>query len=505
MIEALPIKLLTDTDAPIFGNLNVALGKLARVGLPVASSIVVTPPHLKLKTILEHYDFGSKEVFEQSLTLVKKEINSIPVPQILEKETKKHKNFLLNGEVYKGTKSLWQALLQNWIEEIKRRIWHGGFYPGVTEDLNPQVVTFTRKLKSFGKAFFDPLQDDVVIKVDSHSLHPMDQKQILEIVNLANKKLFIPKEYEWILDNGIKLSRVLPYTPVSSTFLIPEVSTYDTPGVGKAGVGKGMPEVRSVVKVFLDLSTGFTIEKNVDGVYIDSGKICNLEKPQDSFENLVFKLVESAISFPMQPVLFKLADIAENQGKIRGALRLLHQKSLLDPLIDALDFARHKKNLLNVHIVVPFVRSLNEFLQLKRNLAVKKLSRKRSMQLWLEICVPENIINLEQYLLVGLDGVVINLDELIAHLNGFDVKEENLAFYKYQVDGLIKFLEDGVKLLHKSKIRFLATGSIVLNTEVLHFLIDKGVYGVVIERYEVHSVYGLLNQVEKRIILRRSS
>ncbi|MBI2599964.1 hypothetical protein HYW43_03525 [Candidatus Daviesbacteria bacterium] len=500
MIEVLPIKLLTDTDGPIFGNLNVALGKLARAGLPVASGIVVTPPHLKLKTILEHYDFGSKEIFEQSLTLVKRELNATPVPQVLEKETKKQREFFINGKVYKNIKSAWQVLLQIWIGEIKGRIWNGGFYPGVTENLDPQIIIFTKELKSFGKAFFDSLQDDVAIKTEFGKPHPLDQKQIVEIVNLSNKKLFIPQEYEWILDQGVKLVKVLPYTPVSGTSLIPGVSTYDKPGVGKS-----MPEVRSVVKVFLDLSTGLTIEKNVDGAYIDSGKIFNLEKPQDSFENLVFKLVETSLSFPMQPVFFKLADIAENQGKVRGALRLLHQKSLLDPLLDALDFARHKKDLLNIHIVVPFVRSLNEFLQLKRDLAVRKLSRKRSLQVWMEVCVPENIINLEQYLLAGLDGVVLNLDELIAHLNGFDIKEENLAFLKLQVEGLIKFLEDGVKLLHKSKIKFLAVGSILLNPDVLHFLIDKGVYGVVVERYEAHSAYDLLNQVEKRIILARAS
>lgn len=497
MIEILPIKLLTDTDAPIFGNLNVALGRLARIGLPVASGIVVTPPHLKLKTILEHYDFGSKEIFEQSLSLVNKEINSVPVPQILEKETEKQKRLLLNGKVHKSTKSVWQALLQIWIEEIKRRIWQEGFYPGVTENLDPQIVTFIHKLKSSGKAFFDPIQDDVIIKIESGSLHPIDQKKIVDTVNLANKKLFIPKEYEWVLDQGIKLTKILPFTPT------PVILNGVKRSEASSTVGT-QDDNKSVVKVFLDLSAGLSIEKNVDGVYIDSGKIFNLEKAQDSFENLVFKLVETSLAFPMQPVLVKLADLIEGQGKVRGTLRLLHQKSLLDPLVEALDFARHKKNLLNIHIVIPFVRGLNEFLQLKRDLAVKKLSRKRSLQVWMEICVPENIINLEQYLLAGLDGVILNLDELISHLNGFDIKDESLAFYKHQIDGLIKFLEDGIKLLHKSKIKFLAFGSVVLNTDVLNFLVDKGVYGIVIEKYEAHSAYELLYQNEKRVILRKS-
>src|SRR3989338_11009015 len=107
MLEILPIKLLSNNDALIFGKLNVALGKLARAGLPVAAGVAVTPPELHLKTILEHFDFGHKEIFEQSLTLVKKEINSTPPPEVLTREIGKHKQFLVNGKIIKSVKKLW--------------------------------------------------------------------------------------------------------------------------------------------------------------------------------------------------------------------------------------------------------------------------------------------------------------------------------------------------------------------------------------------------------------
>ena len=97
MIEVLPIRVLADTDSQIFGSLNVALAKLLRADIPVAFGIVITSPSLKLKTVLEHYDFGIKEIFEQTLTLVKKEINTTPVPEILIREVGKHKHFLLNS------------------------------------------------------------------------------------------------------------------------------------------------------------------------------------------------------------------------------------------------------------------------------------------------------------------------------------------------------------------------------------------------------------------------
>lgn len=496
MIEVLPIRLLTEEDAPIFGSLSMALGKLFRAGLPVSQGLVVTAPNLKLKTTLEHHDFGTKEVLEQSLTLVKKEINSIPAPAILSQELGKQKHFFLKGEKIKSAKNLWLALLSFWLEEIKNRLWNNGFYVGITEDLDPQVVTFFKKIDSFGSAYFDPLQDDVVINTKFGNLHPRDLKKIVDLVKLANKNLLIPYQYEWILDKEIKLVKVLPYTPI-----IPDSSTIiPIPAV----VTTSNDRKQSAVKVFFDLSTGFTIEKNIDGVYIASEKIFDLNKPRESFDNLAFKIVESALTFPNSPVLVKLADKSEGMGKVRGTYRLLHQQSLLTPLVEVLDFARHKKGLTNVHIVIPFVRTAQEFIQLKRELAVKKLMRKNSLKLFLELAVPENIINLENYFLAGLDGVVLNLDELIGYLNGFDGLQEDLLFYKNEVDGLIIFLANAIKLLHKAKIPFISYGTLALYPKVLDFLVEKGVYGIVVERYEAHSAHELLYQTEKRMVLRKS-
>lgn len=496
MIEILPIKSLTDEDSPIFGSLNVSLGKLYRAGLPVSNGIVITPPEFKLKAILEHYDFGAKEVFEQSLTLVKKEINSIPVPEDLKKETNKHKHFFLNETIVKSQKDLWKLLLNIWIEQIKNRLWKDGFHKGITEGLYPLVVVFLSKLESFGSVYFDPVSDDTVINIKLGKPHPSDLKKLDEIVLDANKKLFIPHEYEWIEDRGIKLVGVKPYTP--------NPAIINTPILSQSNEKFTLSGAKSAVKVFLDLSTGFTIEKNVESIYIVGEKIFDLNKPKDSFEDLVFRLVESAQTFPFSPILFKLADKSEGMGKVRGSLRLLHQQSLFNPMIDALDFVRHKKGLTNIHIVVPFVRGVSEFLQIKRELSIKKLMRKNSLQLWLEAAVPENIINLEDYLIAGLDGVVLNLDELISHLNGFDVTQEELLFYKNEAKGLMKFLEDALKLLHKDKIPFIAYGSLSLYPEILDFLVESGVYGIIVERYEASSIHEFLHQAERKLVLRRS-
>lgn len=508
MIDILPIRLLTQEDIPIFGPLPVSLGKLERAGLQVGKGIAVALLDFKLRTIMEHFDFGTKEIFEQSLSLVKKEIYSQQVPEILLKETKAQKKFYISmdEQIIDSQRKLWEKLLDAWILEIKRRLWRDGFYPGITQNLPAQVVIFIKKIESSGISFFDPILDDTVINIKSGKPHPNELKKIDELVRLANKKLFMPFEYEWIVDAGLKLVGLKPYTPVFPEMYLPGSSSHTRTGRGPLdqwfGLGR---QARSTIKVILDLSTGFTIEKDVDGVYIASEKIFDLNKPQDSFEDLVYKTVEASITFPSSPVFFKLADMSEGMGKVRGSLRLLHQKSLFDPLLEALNFIRHKKGLLNVHIVIPFVRGVGELLQVKRELATKKLMRKNSLQIWMEAAIPENIINIEDYLETGIDGVIINLDELAAYFGGFDHIQQELTFYKKEVKGLTRFLEDGLKLLHKSKVPFISYGSLNLYPEVLDFLVEKGVYGIILERYEAPSAKELLHQVEKRLILRKNS
>lgn len=500
MIEILPIKTLRDEDANIFGKLNVLLGKLSRLDIPVADGIVVTPPTLHLKTTLEHFDFGHREIFEQSLTLVKKEIEKTVVPEILEKESKGHINFLVNSEKIKGVKKLWLVLLNSWIDQIKQKLWKDGFYPGIAESLDPYVVIFAKNARSFGQAFYELELDETIIDIKSGQFLPLESKKLDDLVQLANKRLLIPHKYEWVSDRGLKITKVLPYTPST-------VIASDSEAISSMNGIASLPpaprnDVKSAIKVFLDLSKGLTVE-NADGVFISSEKIFDLNKPQSSFEELIFKLVEAGTTFSGSPVLMKLADMSEGMGKVRGTLRLLHQKSLLDPLCEAILFARNKKDLLNIHIVIPFVRGVNELQQIKRELAVKKLMRKNSLQQWLEIAVPENIINLEEYLINGVDGVVLNMDELSAHFAGYDHTQSELAFYKHEVTGLLKFLEDGIKLLHKSKIPFIAQGDLSLNPDILEYLVERGVYGIVAERYEAPSAHDLLHQAEKRMILRR--
>ena len=475
-MDLLPIKSIREEDAPFVGQDLFNLARLTQADLPVAPGIVVFPPEFKLKTVLEHFQYKQKEVFEQSLHLVKKEIAQIPAPQELESVLKSHQ---LESE------KIWLSLLEAWLNQIRGRIWQQGFYKGLTDNLLAQPIFFTDKINSSGEAYFDKLTDQLVIKFHQGKISPIQITHLQQIVKKGDKKLFLPQIYSWVVDKSLKIVKVHPFTQHHPQEVNPELLNLPT----KLQTVVSSP-IKTAIKIFIDPGSSLQTEQGIDGVLLKGENILD-------FDQKAWQLAELATNLPNIPIIYKLADQVEKFGGVRGSLRLIHQQSLLKKEVEVFLFARNKRGLINTQVALPFVRSVGEFLQLKRDLAALKVTRKGSLKIWLELAVPENLLNLEEYLVAGFDGALINLDELASWIGGFEPQIPESVFYKKQIKALLKILEDPLKLLSKSRTPVLVTGSLTLNDEVLRFLIDKAVGGLVVSSINADSARNYLQMVEK--------
>ncbi|MDO8638650.1 MAG: hypothetical protein Q7R43_03675 [Candidatus Daviesbacteria bacterium] len=480
----LPIKHIREEDQPIFGANLFNLGKLERNSFPVHDGIAISPPEIILETILKHLETQKSEIFEQKLEIIKKEIANIPQPEDLIRDLKNQRNFYLNEKIIKDKKLLWLKLLEVWLNEIRNNFIKNGFSPRIN-DLKAQVIFFVDDKFISINAFYEPKLEEVIIE-SQEKLNPEISQKIDQLVMDGNKKLLIPQNYKFLLvKNQLKLIKLFPYTqtlPLSSEKNL----IINKPEQKKL--------VKSAVKLFLNLSSGYAVGQNLDGVLIEAENVLG-------FDERAFKLAESALTFHNKPVIFKLPDVV-NDKEIRGTLRLLNQKSLLKEAVDVFFFVRVKKNLFNLELAIPFLRSSDELMEIKREILSMGLSRKGSLKFWVEFKVPENFINLEKYLEVGFDGAILDLDFLQKSLGGYDIEEGE--FYKKQVQTLIKFLEPAFKIFHQYKIPVLVKGSLNLYPDVLEFLVEKGVWGVVVNSaLEADSIPEHLSFAEKRMIMKR--
>lgn len=482
----LPIKLITETDQPLFGAYLFNLAKLERNGFPIAAGFALTPPEIILRTVLKHLTSENKEIFEQKLTVIKNDIFKIPLPDDLEKQLGKNRGFLLNNKIYRKKLWLWYGLLEVWLSQLRSKIWREGFTDNIKTTLSAQAVFYIDHSFAEVLAYFDPHLNEVVLKAQER-LEPEVMQKIDQLVLSANKKLYLPQNYYFITKGKrVELVKVAPFTqslPLSKEqdIVIPKKEEQKI--------------IKSAVKLFLNLSSGFATATNFDGILVEGERV-------EGFENTVFKLAEAALSFYHKPVIYKLPDIVD--GDISGALRLINQPKILDEVTSAFLFVRNKKDILNVEIAIPTVRSFEELMQIKRELAVRGISRKSILKIWQETAVPENIINIEDYLAGGVDGVILNLDQLQKHLGGYGVTEGE--FYKKQVQALIKFIEPSFKILHREKVPVLAKGELAIHPDVLDFLIKAGVWGIVANNLiEAESLPEHLNWAERRMVLKHLS
>jgi hypothetical protein len=475
-MEILPIKSFTESDAPIFGLNIFNLAKLNMNGLPVCDCLALSPPDFLLQTIMKHMENETSEVFEQKMTLIKKEIENTLIPEEFIKELGTRSVYFLNNIKFHNKKDVWQKLLEIWLSEIKSNIFRLGFDKNIKAGLSSQLIYF-KENKNIIKAYFNPDIPYVVTEAD-FELTPPISKKINDLVIKANKTLFIPQIY-YLTEKGgvVEIVYLQPYTQSQPL-------SFEKDVVIKTDDQKKM--IMSAVKVFLNLKTGFAVCDQAEGLIVEA-------KAEDDFDESTFRLLEGGLYYANKPVIFQLP---ENAGF------LLNKKEILEKLSKVFLFARNKKGLLNVELSLPNCSSVFEMLELKRTLATQGITRKGSMKIRQLISIPENVINLQNYLDEGLDGIIINLDDLQKYL--LNIVSENPEFTQNEVSALLKFIEPVFKVCHSSKVPIIAKGSLLMHPEVLDLLVEKGIYAVVANNpLEAENMPETLRWVEERVVSKK--
>jgi pyruvate, water dikinase len=153
-------------------------------------------------------------------------------------------------------------------------------------------------------------------------------------------------------------------------------------------------------------------------------------------------------AFNPRPVIFRATDFRSNEYRnmeggdqfepqesnpmigYRGAYRYISEPDLFDLELRALKKAREEYRLENLHLMIPFVRTLWEMERVKELLDKVGLIRKGkpgTMQLWIMAEVPSVIFRLQDYADLGVDGVSIGSNDLTQCMLGVDRDSEKVA------------------------------------------------------------------------------
>lgn len=172
---------------------------------------------------------------------------------------------------------------------------------------------------------------------------------------------------------------------------------------------------------------------------------CIVEKQQDRFvAQLAAGLETFCRAFAPRPVVYRASDLKTNEyrdlvgGKafepeepnpmlgFRGAFRYIKDEAVFHLELEALKQVRNTRGYTNLWLMIPFVRTVEELVAVKRIVTASGLQQSDTFKLWMMVEIPSNVIVLDDFIDVGIDGVSIGSNDLTMLLLGTD-RDNNLV------------------------------------------------------------------------------
>jgi len=174
-------------------------------------------------------------------------------------------------------------------------------------------------------------------------------------------------------------------------------------------------------------------------------------------------------NFYPKPVVYRATDFKTNEyrnlvgGKafepeeenpllgFRGAFRYITSPEVFEMELQAIKQVRKKYN--NLWLMIPFCRTPQELQEVKKIIVGAGLIRSPSFKLWLMVEIPSNVILLEEFAKVGIDGVSIGSNDLTMLILGADRDNPDLASVFNEMNPAVLWaLEKTIKTCQKLKI-----------------------------------------------------
>ncbi len=296
---------------------------------------------------------------------------------------------------------------------------------------------------------------------------------------------------------------------------------------------KPNPHIKTATKIYVNLAeperAAEVAKLPVDGVGLLRAEFMIAEigiHPKQAIaqrkeDKYVDKLAEGlemfCREFDPRPVTYRATDFKTNEyrhldgGKtyepeeanpmlgFRGAFRYVADPEVFELEIAAIKHVREKYK--NLNVMIPFVRSPEELLQVKRIMAASGLVRGPSFKLWLMVELPVNVILIDDFIKIGIDGVSIGSNDLTMLISGTDRDNSEVApAFKETSPAVLWALERTIKACQKHGITSSICGQAVsVYDELCEFLVKLGITSMSVNPDSVGRVQQVVQQAERRI------
>lgn len=297
------------------------------------------------------------------------------------------------------------------------------------------------------------------------------------------------------------------------------------------------PEViKTATRVYVNLAQSAFAEKvakeHVDGVGLLRAEFIMAElgvhpkkmirdgKRTEYINALADQLEIFCHAFTPRPIVYRVADFKTNEYRdltggadyeqiesnpligFRGAYRSIHEHEVFALELEAIKKVREKKNLKNLWLMLPFVRTVHELKEVKKIITRAGLHRSPTFKLWMMVEVPANVILLDQFIEAGIDGVSIGSNDLTMLILGTDRDNSEVATAFDELNPAVLWaIERTIKTAHKYHITSSICGQAPsLHPSLLEKLVEWGITSVSVSSDAIGRVRRDISRFERELI-----
>jgi len=294
--------------------------------------------------------------------------------------------------------------------------------------------------------------------------------------------------------------------------------------------------LKTATKIYVNLAepqlAQEVAQQNVDGVGllraefimaeigIHPKKMIRDKKERIFIDKLSGYLKTFCQAFSPRPVVYRASDFKTNEyrnligGKAfepveenpllgyRGAFRYINDDRVFELELEAIKKVRKDFN--NLWLMIPFCRTPQELKEVKKIVVANGLNRSSSFQLWLMVEIPANVILLEDFLKVGIDGVSIGSNDLTMLILGVDRDNAELAkVFNEQNPAVLWAIEKTIKTCQKYKVTSSICGQAPsIYPDLVEKLIAWGITSISVNPDAIERTRELVYEIEKKIVIK---
>ena len=187
----------------------------------------------------------------------------------------------------------------------------------------------------------------------------------------------------------------------------------------------------------------------------------------------------------------------------RGCFRYVKEPDVFRLECRAIRKVREEFKLTNVHVMLPFVRTLEDFRNAKKILEEEGLKRGPDFKLWIMCEVPATVFLIDKFVQEGIDGISFGTNDLTMLVLGIDRDDASIQeIYDERNLAVLRAMSHVIRICRDNGVTTSICGQAPSNyPEVVEFLVREGAVSMSVNPDKVIETKQLVAGIEQKLIL----